>query len=296
MNILTTKTLAGKWLALLIAAALALALAGCGGGGGGNSTPRTYGQGYNDGFARDSEYWDGYDDSWFTIGFEPILYDGDLIPFSDEDTYQAGFWDGLFDAYNDGYFVAYRYAFIIGFSDGYDNAYWPDYLDFLAADMHTEYLNGGFSDGYNDGFSEGRIFGAFDFEAFLPFDWLDAFLDWEAGTDLYFEEVDKGTGEFGPVILYEWAQNPHLLVRREAADDRAGTKDALSMRNSALTRGTADLIRDLTQDQTDALTVTPDSTSRTNRDLTITESWLERIDAYNNVPVEGRGVKNKRSR
>ena len=272
-----------------------LILAGCGGSGGGGSdgpkeSQQRYNRGYADGFAEDSEYYNGYDHSFNTVGVGPILYDGDLIPYSDRLTYQAGYWDGLFDAYNDGYFVSYRYAFIIGFSEGYDNAYWADYLDFLASDLHTEYRHGGFSDGYNDGFSEGRIFGAFDYEIALPFDWVDAFLDWESGTDLYFEEVDKGTGEFGPVILYEWAQNPH-----EVADGpRTAMPDAQAIRmrltqstvESARAAGVAprntstiDAARALTSEQADALSIAPTTTTRTTRELTIPETWLQRIDA-----------------
>jgi hypothetical protein len=285
--------------ALGLALIAVLVLAGCGGGGGGGGG--TYEEGYADGFAQDSDYFDGYDDSWFTVGFGPILYDGDLIPFLDDGSYDAGFFDGEFDAYNDGYFVANRYAFIIGFSEGYDNAFWPDYLDFLAGDVHTEYLTGGFSDGYNDGFSEGRIFGAFDFESLLPSDWLDAFLDWEAGTDLFFEEVNKGTGEFGPVVLYEWAENPNLV--RDVAEARTDrpVRGAITMRKSADTRadGTIDTIaisRDLLEEQLQQLNVDPPTTSRTDRDLTLDTTWYERIDAFLNANAAGRSAKSVRTR
>jgi len=203
MNLKTTRLQNHRFtrpryiLAALLLAILAT-LAGCDGSDYSHDEFSDYDDGYDDGFALDEEYYLGYDDSWFTIGFTPIYYQGGDIPFIPDFSYDAGYYDGIFDAYNDGYFVAYNYAFIIGFSEGYDNAYWPDYLTFLANDTHTDYLNGGFSDGYNDGFSEGRVFGGFDYEVFLPFDWLDAFLDWESGTDLYFEEIDVGTGEFGP--------------------------------------------------------------------------------------------------
>lgn len=274
---------------------VSVVLAGCGSGGGGSSdspkeSQRQYDRGYADGFAVDSEYFGGYDDSFETVGVGPILYDGDLIPYSDELTYQAGYWDGLFDAYNDGYFVAYRYAFIIGFSEGYDNAYWSDYLDFLANDIHSEYRHGGFSDGYNDGFSEGRIFGAFDYEAALTFDWVDAFLDWESGTDLYFEEVDLGTGAYGPVILYEWAQNPHNLVgdapRSEQPDaqairmrmTRSTVENAEAKGVTPRNTSTIDAARPLTAEQEADLDTAPTTTARTNRDLTIEETWLQRID------------------
>ena len=255
--------------------AIPAALAGCGSG---PSSLTPFERGYADGFAQDPEYFLGYDDSWFTIGFAPILYQGGDIPFIPDFSYDAGFFDGLFDAYNDGYFVAYRFALIIGFSEGYDSAYWPDYLDFLANDVHTEFLNGGFSDGYNDGFSEGRVFGAFDFEAFLPFDWLDAFLDWESGTDLFFEEVGVGTGVFGPVIYYEWAFDPNLLRKPERAAGLMRT-DAPSLRGAS-TDAPRDVIERLLGDsQTAELEVTPTDTPRTGRDLRITESWLDRIDA-----------------
>src|SRR5690606_34957703 len=101
--------------------------------------------------------------------------------------------------------------FILGFSEGYDAAFYPDYLDFLDGDLHTENANGGWGDGYNDGFSEGRIFGAADYEDGRAFDWLDALADYEAGTDLYFEEIDLGTGIYGPVYLYEYGTDPLTL-------------------------------------------------------------------------------------
>lgn len=272
------------------AMAIALVAAGCGGGGSSVvvESADEYNAGYDAGFFDDTEYFYGYDDSFFTVGSGPILYEGDLIPFSDRLTYQAGVWDGQFDAYNDGYFVAYRLAFIIGFSEGYDNAFWSDYLDFLFFDLHTEYLHGGFSDGYNDGFSEGRIFGAFDYESVLAFDWLDAFLDWESGTDLYFEEVDKGTGEFGPVFLYEWGTNPHefALDSRDAEVTRTVTPK-MHMRQSKTVRDLTaadiaprfeELVRGFTDEQASALDTNPLSTSRSDRDLTLTTTWLERID------------------
>ncbi len=250
-------------------------LAGCSGG---SENLTSFERGYADGFAQDADYFLGYDDSWFTIGFAPIFYQGGDIPFINDFTYDAGFFDGVFDAYNDGYFVAYRYAFIIGFSEGYDSAFWPDYLDFLANDVHTEYLNGGFSDGYNDGFSEGRVFGAFDFEVFLPFDWLDAFLDWQSGTDLFFEEVGVGTGVFGPVTFYEWALDPHLLRQPERGTGLMRS-DAPSMRGTSTDTPRDVIERDLGDAQAAELDVTPTDTPRTGRDLRLLESWLDRIDA-----------------
>lgn len=275
-----------------LAISTALVLTACGGGssGGSGSSPQaSYSRGFDAGFADNTEYFNGYDDSYFTVGAGPILYDGDLLPYSDELNYQAGLWDGQFEAYSDGYFVAYRYAFIIGFSEGYDNAFASDYLAFLADDVHTEYLHGGFSDGYNDGFSEGRIFGAFDYESFLPFDWLDAFLDWEDGTDLYFVEVDKGTGEFGPVFLYEWGVNPHTIgsVTRDSstsltAERRMRTGSISSTITTKANPTVQEASRSFTQEQQDSLDVTPTTTARTSRDLTLTSSWLDRLNAYLN--------------
>lgn len=289
----TYKYISLKSVTLILSATMILAA--CGGGGSdsnNNVGEAAYLRGFDSGFADDSEYFLGYDDSYFTVGSDPILYSGDLIPFSPELTYQAGLWDGQFESYNDGYFVAYRFAFIIGFSEGYDNAFASDYLTFLANDWHTEYLNGGFSDGYNDGFSEGRIFGAFDYEAFLPFNWLDAFLDWESGTDLYFVEVDKGTGDSGPVILYEWGVNPHTIGAMTRDDGRAAgigpkmrsSKSADGLSTKAAT-STQDAVRTFSTEQETDLDVAPTTTSRTDRDLTLTTTWLERLNAYLNPPV-----------
>ncbi len=299
MNLKTTRLQNHRFtrpryiLAALLLAILAT-LAGCDGSDYSHDEFSDYDDGYDDGFALDEEYYLGYDDSWFTIGFTPIYYQGGDIPFIPDFSYDAGYYDGIFDAYNDGYFVAYNYAFIIGFSEGYDNAYWPDYLTFLANDTHTDYLNGGFSDGYNDGFSEGRVFGGFDYEVFLPFDWLDAFLDWESGTDLYFEEIDVGTGEFGPVIFYEWGLDPHLLrhADRDANAERGAhaDNDVTPMRSqspalrSSTTKASRHLgERELNDAQAADLDVTPTQTPRTNRELTLQESWLQRVNAASNA-------------
>lgn len=299
MNIFTRNN---KTIAILTSASIAFA--GCGsGGGGGSSEPEVsaevYLEGFDDGFLDDSEYFLGYDESFYTVGDGPTLYSGDLIPYSDELTYQAGYWDGQFEAYNDGYFVAYRFAFIIGFSEGYDSAFASDYLSFLATDFHTEYLHGGFSDGYNDGFSEGRIFGAFDYDAFLPFDWLDAFLDWESGTDLYFVEVDLGTGEFGPVVLYEYAFNPHTIETAAREDQREISFGPTMRYNEFSTKvdgATEDAMRDFSSSQETDLSVTPTDTSRTSRGLRHTTSWLDRINAYLGTPnIQARTAHTDRS-
>lgn len=261
----------------LVALALFL-IPACGGSSSSHSS--SFEKGFDDGFAQDEEYFLGYDESWLTRDDSPILYSGNEIPFIDNFSYDAGFNDGVWTAYHDGYFVAYRTAFIVGFSEGYDNAFWPDYLDFLATDFHDEWGDGGFDDGYNDGFSEGRIFGAFDFEVGLPFDWLDAFLDWQDGTDLFFAEVDLGTGEFGPVILYEWGTDPTLTKSAQNIRIR-GSHKGMTMRNNSTSKSSAtksieDAPRPRTAEQVEDLSITPTNSLRSDRTLRLDFSWLER--------------------
>lgn len=175
---------------------------------------RTYGEGFAAGFAEDGWYWEGFYDSYDTIDFGPIYYEGGTIPYVDAPPYDSGYWDGVWRAYNDGYFVAYDYAFTIGFSDGYDRGFNPDAEAFLAADEHVEYLDGGWSDGYNDGYSEGRVFGAYDYNNALPFDWLDALVDYRDWVDVCYAEVC--TGAAGPVWLYEYGTDPNEYIDKDA--------------------------------------------------------------------------------
>ena len=241
-----------------------------------------YELGFNKGFARDDWYWQGYDDGYDTLDFAPIYYQGDTIPYVESPAYDAGFWDGVWWAYNDGYFVDYRYAFILGFSEGYDNAFWPDYLDFLASDEHVEYLHGGWIDGYNDGFSEGRVFGANDYEQGLEFDWEDALRDYEDGTDLYFEEVDVGTGIYGPVFLYEYGTDPHTLKADTFRGDRL-LGPARAIRGAStkeIDMGSLELYRSLTAEARERYGVTPEKSLRNQRELQLETTWLERIESY----------------
>jgi hypothetical protein len=246
-------------------------------------TQTDYDRGFDEGFALDDWYWDGYDDGYDTLGFGPILYYGASIPYYESPPYDAGYYDGMWYAYNDGYFVDYHYAFILGFSEGYDNAYWPDYLDFLADDGHPEYLNGGWGDGYNDGFSEGKIFGANDYEQFIPFDWEDALADYESGTDLYFEEVDLGTGVYGPVVLYEYGTDPNTLksLLRPDAQIRGGSR---SIRGKSLAKDVdlegRELFRALPGSVESDLSVTPGTSQRNSRTMRLTTTWLQRLDEY----------------
>lgn len=240
-----------------------------------------YSIGFEDGFAVDDWYWEGYYDSYDTVDFGPILYEGSDIPYIEEPTYEAGYWDGIWWAYNDGYFTSYRYAFIIGFSEGYDNAYWSDYLAFLASDTHTEYLDGGGSDGYNDGFSEGRVFGAYDYEARLPFDWMDALQDYESGTDLYFEEVDVGTGADGPVYIYEYGTDPRDLMKgAPKTGPKVGADNAEDVTRHGVTPETNSYFRPLNPTTEQELNITPTTAPRSDRKLRLESTWLERIETY----------------
>lgn len=276
----------------LMAAALpaGLLLAGCPYPGGGITDPQLeYDAGFVVGFAQDNEYWQGFDDSYDTIDGGDIYYTGDQIPSLDEISYDAGYYDGVWYAYNDGYFVDYDYAFAIGFSEGYDVAFGPNWEAFLRSDTHVEWLDGGFSDGYNDGFSEGRILGASDYLDGLAFDWLDALLwyqDVDANgnpNDIYFQDLDLGTGEFGPVVLYEYGTNPFDLVKSTRAP-RKGRAHNPAIRGTGV-NFKADLpelsYRSLTADVQSELNVKPATTPRSETALTLESSWLERVNAYN---------------
>ncbi len=296
----TAKRISPLW-KLPLVVAVALVTAGCpamtggggGGGGGGFSSAgdqTAYDLGYTIGFARDDYYWDGYWDGYDTLEAAPFYYDDSEIPYFETPPYEAGYWDGTWYAYNDGYFVDYHSAFIIGFSEGYDNAYWPDYLDFLATDFHAELLNGGWGDGYEDGFSEGRIFGAYDYEAGLPFDWLDALYDYEAGTDLYFSEVDLGTGLYGPVYLYEYGTHPGSLKAQppRTSPNRTSVPAIRSMNTGQTTKSNNEgLYRAFTQEAQDELAVLPGTSLRSTRELMLDTTWLERVQQYTSAIKNG---------
>ena len=237
-----------------------------------------YDAGFTAGFAKDDWYWKGYDDSDASLDYDSVYYQGGTIEQVESPEYDRGYWDGIWYAYNDGYFVCYDYAFTIGFSEGYDAAYFSGYLDFLKKDVHIENDNGGWGDGYNDGFSEGRVFGASDFEQGLSFNWMDAMNDYRSGTDLNFAEIGVGTGTYGPVLLYAYGTDP-LAPQKElrASAPRAAIRVADA--NKATDpppisyRPLIDKIKiELDQD--------PISTPRSKRPLTLTTTWLERVEAY----------------
>lgn len=265
---------------------IALFAVGCPPGGPSGSTD--YDIGFAAGFATDGNYWDGYFDGWDTTADVPIFYDTTGILFIEDLTFDAGFWDGVWYAYNDGYFVDYTYAFVIGFSEGYDNAFFDDYLDFLEFDVHLENANGGWGDGYEDGYTEGRIFGANDFEQGLPFDWLDALLDYQSGTDLFFSEINLGTGALGPAILYEYGVDP--LAKALAKRDR-GQVGPRTIRNPAggekADLSSQPFFRPVNTEAADLLDVLNDTSLRDSIGLRLTTTWLERVNAYSTASSGG---------
>lgn len=267
-------------LAVLLAALMS---AGCPPPGGGDPQD-DYDTGFLEGFGEDGEYWTGFWDSYDTVDDSPIYYTGDTIPFVEDPPYESGYWDGVWYAYHDGYFVSYKYAFVLGWSEGYDNGYWPDYLDFLDDDTHIEFLNGGFGDGYHDGFSEGRVFGAADFEADIDFDWLGALLEYESGVDLNFAEIGVGTGAFGPVTYYEYGTDPNDLTKalRKAMARRHLTP---TVRAKAVDVDDLELYRPLTQDAKNEFSVSYETSLRSDRELLLTSTYLQRIQAYLSADV-----------
>ncbi len=235
-----------------------------------------YDAGFLVGFANDDEYWQGYDDSYDTVDFGPIYYSGSEIPIVEDPAYDAGYYDGLWYAYNDGYFVAYDYAFTIGFSKGYDTAFSPFWPTLFANDEHVEYNDGGFSDGYNDGFTEGRIFGAFDYDTNRPFDWLDAMLDYRDGTDL-----DIGGEGTGYIDLYIYGTDPADLNKSTLSlrHDRASGVPAIR-RNADKAEIPEISYRPLDNQATSDLQQRPATSERSDQALTLPTTWLERINAY----------------
>ncbi len=244
-----------------------------------------YDRGFDEGFLVDEQYWKGFDDSFYTRDAGPIYYAGAGIPYVEAPEYDAGYWDGVWYAYNDGYFVAYDYAFTVGFSEGYDIGYRPDWPDFLHSDQHVEYYDGGFTDGYNDGFSEGRVLGATDYAQGLPYDWLDAMMYYREGNDVYIEELDLGTGEYGPVYLYEYGTDPNeLLAGKKSANgavrDRAGRGTPSIRRGPEKAEAPALSYRALPENVRGLLNTRPTVSPRSTAELTLKDTWLQRIETY----------------
>lgn len=261
-----------------------------------------YNEGYKEGYATDSKYWEGYADSYDTDPPDgPIFYSGSEIPYIEEETYDAGYYDGLWDAYNDGYFVSYDYGFTIGFSEGYDIGFSEFWYDFLINDAHPEYYDGSFMDGYQDGFSEGSIFGAWDYKEGFTFDWEDAMWDYRSGTDLYIDEVEFGTGEYGDVYFYEYGVDPNsgknevgTATRRAESGKVRQIRNAVTGKETVSPRVSVNNIvkqgvkqangisyRPLIQTVSTQLNINPQySPCFIGRSLTLPDTWLARIERY----------------
>lgn len=242
-----------------------------------------YDAGFDDGFAEDVKYWEGYDDSFFTVDGSEILYSGSEIPIVESPPYDAGYYDGLWYAYNDGYFVSYDDAFTIGFSEGYTAAFASDWNSFLIGDVHVEWLDGGFSDGYNDGFSEGRIFGAWDYANGWAFDWFFAMTDYRSGVDL--EMAGISTGENGPVILYEYGVDPHdFWSKNQSALRKNARTNNPSVRTMDDTKSEKMVVesRVIPEGVRQELNTNPQTSLRGNRGLNLDTTWLQRVEQYRN--------------
>ena len=258
---------------LLISGAI---LSGC------PTTPQgQYDVGFAAGFAKDDEYWTGFKDSYDTINGGTIYYAGDTIPNPTSPDYDAGYYDGLWYAYNDGYFVEYDYAFTIGFSEGYDIGFDPDGINFLHSDPHVEFADGGFDDGYNDGFSEGSVFGAYDYNNSIAYDWFGAMKDYRKGTD-----VTIGGVSTGKIALYTYGTDPK---NPPAKDARAALRIAsgFTIRSGKEKAQNPDYpgisYRPLTTQWQNDFDVTPTTSPRGQGiTLRLTTSWLDRILQYKN--------------
>lgn len=293
-TIMLSKTL--RWMSGAALSASALFLAGCPDGT--VVDPQIeYDLGFTAGFANDDEYWQGFADSYDTVDAGTIYYSGSEIPYYEDPPYDAGYWDGVWYAYNDGYFVEYDYAFTIGFSEGYDVAYQPGYENFLEDDTHFEYLDGGFTDGYNDGFSEGRVFGAFDFADDRDFDWLDAMLDYRDGTDV--EIAGVSTGLDGPVELYEYGTDPADIIGKSLSPMRpardGGTPAIRSNGDKLETTVPAISYRNLPSNVSADFSKRPATSPRTDTiNLRVEGNWLSRIEAYRDALETAAAAKNRR--
>lgn len=293
MNTLTKNKML-QWMSGAALSASALLLAGCPDG---TVDPQVeYDLGFTAGFANDDEYWQGFADSYDTVDAGTIYYSGSEIPFYEDPPYDAGYWDGVWYAYNDGYFVEYDYAFTIGFSEGYDVAYQPGYEDFLENDTHYEYLDGGFTDGYNDGFSEGRVFGAFDYADDRDFDWLDAMLDYRDGTDL--EVAGVSTGVDGPVELYEYGVDPADLVGKALSPLRPERDAAVPAIRATGGKAKAEAptlsYRELPGNVQTDFSTRPTTSPRAAATLRVEGNWLSRIEAYRDALEAAATAKSRR--
>ena len=119
--------------------------------------------------------------------------------------------------------------------------------------------------------------------------------DYRSGTDLYFEELLLGTGEYGPVYLYEYGLDP-AAVKTAGRTLRRGPAFGAIRTGIAAKDGQAQELsyRPLTEEIRGDLDKKPDTVSRGGRALTIETTWLERIEAYNNALETGAKSVNER--
>ena len=294
MRNISTRRFGGGWLALGILASAFLV--GCEGITG--ESIILFNIGFESAFTETNEHYDrGYNHSFdvydnsLPIGCG-ILYEGDLIGAVDALTIPAGLLDGEWYAYHDGYFAAYDDAFIIGFSEGYDVAFHEDWPTFLDLDEHLEWLDGSFRDGYHDGFTEGRIFGASDFEnSELPFDWVDALLFYTFEDDVAIDVTDSltlSTGVDGPAFLYEHGVDPATEIT-EPSDCTPLVKGTGSFRSRAKAKQAGFeapefMKREFSPEVLDVLQTTVESTVRGDRDTDrLEDTWFDRLIAYENA-------------
>jgi hypothetical protein len=118
---------------------------------------------------------------------------------------------------------------------------------------------------------------------------------------LYIEELDLGTGEYGPVYLYEYGVDPAIyyeksslpsgtsLIRRPrgaTAPERASSpRSAFAVPGATLEKSsdTSPEIsyRDLTAEARAELSVSPTYSNReSERALNLKDRWLDRVNAY----------------
>ena len=247
-----------------------------------------YERGFNEGFARDDWYWKGYDDSCATTTYDTVYYQGGLIPVYESPLYDAGYYDGVWYAYNNGYYVAYDVAFTIGFSEGYDLAFnsGAQYASFIVGDTHIEYDNGGWADGYNDGYSEGKFFGGDDYRLEYTFDWIAALDEYWKGTDIFMPEINQGTGAV-MLYMYGYDPNPESKFGAPPCESNAKHRTAsawLRERIPAVKASDAEnaiLDRRVFDEKHRAdLEKAPEKSPRSDRTLSLKTTWLERINAY----------------
>ncbi|HNR32835.1 MAG TPA: hypothetical protein PKI11_18230, partial [Candidatus Hydrogenedentes bacterium] len=131
----------------------------------------------------------------------------------------------------------------------------------------------------------GRIFGAYDYETGLPFDWLDAMLDYRYGTDLIVVDANNreiGTGVYGPVYLYEYGTDPMDLIKSTRVLRHPTGREVPAIRGASYAKAEAPPLsyRTLPADVRSNLSVAPTQSPRGARSLSLGTTWLQRVEAY----------------